>query len=613
MRDVKLTLKEDHEKKSLLKYRSTSQWMLPLTKKDLKEKAYSIYPSFTIRGVIHTGFDSLAEFIASTPGNIIIEGYTGVYWLNFIKQTNDCLKKHRVLINWRDISTCYKPAREIEKLIKPYLNNPDPLFGKIYPGELVDFFDQQKLADFQPVTGEPTILYGIGSALSNWAGTLIYVDVPKNEIQFRSRAMQVTNLGKRRRILTKKCKPVDSKLQYKQFYFIEWPVLNRHKQKLLPQIAVFIDEQRIRTITWITGPELREALDELSKNAFRARPWFEPGVWGGDYLKSRIEGLNKAVPNYAWSFELISPENGIILENTDTLLEVSFDLLLYHRSAAVLGKAAQKFGNYFPIRFDFLDTMNGGNLSLQCHPTVSYINKYFGEKFTQDESYYILETADKGLIYLGFQENINPLQLRDELENSFLKNVPVEIEQYVQTFAARKHQLYLIPNGTVHCSGTNNLVLEISATPYIYTFKMYDWLRPDLTGNPRTLNLDRAFENLDFCRKGDIVGKTLLSQETLIKEGSDFRILNLSTHEAHYYAVQRYEFLSTLEAFTNGQCHVLNLVEGACIEVQTPGNTRLVYFAETFIIPAAAITYKLINRDIKPAKVINAFVKDEYC
>jgi mannose-6-phosphate isomerase class I len=295
------------------------------------------------------------------------------------------------------------------------------------------------------------------------------------------------------------------------------------------------------------------------------------------------------------------------------MLELSFDMLLYYDNVAILGKAAEKFRYQFPIRFNFLDTMNGGNLSLQCHPSVPYIKEHFNEAFTQDEAYYIIDSTPGAMVYLGFQEDIDRDKFQKALEASFDENVAVDVEKFVQHFPSKKHDFFLIPNGTVHSSGVNNMVLEISATPYIYTFKMYDWLRPDLQGKLRTLNIERAFSNLDFNRKGNVVTDTLISNQHITEHGEDWQIVNLSTHPEHFYSVDRLEFARRLTVFTNGQCHVLNLVEGESITVKTGDFERQINFAETFIIPAAVTAYTLINRSNIHSKVVKAFVKDAFC
>jgi len=205
---------------------------------------------------------------------------------------------------------------------------------------------------------------------------------------------------------------------------------------------------------------------------------------------------------------------------------------------------------------------------------------------------------------------VDETAFREELDRSFETSTPVDVKQYVQALPAHRHDLFLIPSGTIHCSGADNMVLEISATPYIFTFKMYDWLRLGLDGMPRPLNIDRAFKNLRFDRQGDLVRRELVSEPKTIARGVDWRLVHLPTHDEHFYDVHRFDFATEVIGQTNGSPHVLMLVEGASIVVETEQGMRQQFnFAETFVIPAAAGSYRLINQGPGQARVIKAFIK----
>ncbi len=598
------TIISDTERSGVLN-RKTTQYLMPqrIHAEELASDTYNIYPTYSLgKGNIHNGYKTLAAWIADHKA-VVIDGYVGVFWDVVKTGLQQNLDAMGLKVSWIETADHLKEVQEVDRLVEPFMGTYESVWGTRCTLKLADLYNIDSLQQQVPDdNADITIILGTAAALAGWDAPLLYIDMPKNELQFRMRAGSITNLGAD--------KVFEPFYMYKRFYFVDWVLLNEHKRSILPSVAVMADGQWPDSINWMLGETLRSGLDQLSHSPVRVRPWFEPGAWGGQWIKSNIKGVNPDAVNYAWSFELIVPENGLVFESDGWLLEVSFDTLMFGHAKEMLGRHAAVFGEEFPIRFDFLDTVKGGNLSIQCHPSLNYIQKHFGERITQDETYYILDCEPGAQVYLGFQETIDPEEFRKALETSQAQEQALVIEDYVQAHAAKKHDLFLIPNQTIHSAGAGNLVLEISATPYIFTFKMYDWLRLDLEGNPRPINIDHAFNNLDLTRKGEKVKDELISKQVVISQDNGATVVHLPTHEQHFYDVHRLEFDRQVVVNCEDSCHVLMVVEGRSVTVTTAEGAKQNFaYAETFVIPAACGSYTLTNDDEEPVKVIKAFLK----
>ena len=430
---------------------------------------------------------------------------------------------------------------------------------------------------------------------------LWYADIPKDALQARAREGALLNLGAD--------EPVPFGAFYKRSYFVEWPALNRLKRRLLPDLDLFLDLQDPAAPAAMEGDAFRAALRELAETPFRPRPWFYPGPWGGQFMQDHM-GLDPEQPNFAWSFEVITPENGIVLEASGARLECSFDCLMFQESARVLGEASRQFKTEWPLRLDYLDTISGGNLSVQCHPRPDFIRRQFGETFTQDETYYISAAQEDAVVYLGLEEDADADAFREILESSAETGEAVDFERYVHAVPAKPHDLFLIPNGTIHCSGRGNLVLEISATPYIFTFKIYDYVRRDLEGKMRPINLERAWENLRLERRAGWVRDNLVAQPRLLREGDGWQEEVLSDRPEFFYDIHRLTVETGVTYATENRALAINVVEGEAVDViAANGRRQRLSYLESMVVPAATERVEFVNRGDRPCKVVLVFVR----
>jgi mannose-6-phosphate isomerase class I len=538
---------------------------------------------------------------------IAIECYTGVLDDELRERLGQALPSALLL----DAKTAFRTPEEINCLMAPDLGGDDPIFGYLTRLNMSELLDPEKVEQIirvlQGRTSDFFLVVGPGASLiAPAADLLVYADMPRWEGQLRQRRGEVDNLGVRNR----GCK---ASLHYKRSFFIDWRICDRLKRQTMARWDFLLDTTDRASPKLITGRAHLAALQHVISRPFRVMPFFDPGPWGGQWMR-RVCDLPEGPPNYAWCFDGVPEENSLLLGFGKVRVEIPSLNLVFFQPRELLGESVYgRFGAEFPIRFDFLDTMGGGNLSFQVHPPIDYAREQFGLSYTQDESYYILDAEPDAEVFLGCKTGIDPTEMITDLENAQALKKPFNDEKFAARFPVRKHDHFLIPAGTLHCSGAGAMVLEISATPYIFTFKLWDWNRLGLDGLPRPVNIKRGKAVIRWDRNEDYARRRLVNQIREIARGEGWIEERTGLHETEFIETRRHWFNVPVRHQRTGSVEVLNLVEGEAAVVESPSGRFTpfeVHYAETFILPDHAGDYTI--RPLLPGVkcgTIKAFVR----
>lgn len=578
----------------------------------MRKSNYDKKPATYIEGQIWMGWSQILEQINAihlgkdSHKVVVIECYQGVNKQELLYHIKILLPN--LLI---DTGQLFKSSKDIERMTAPYMTD-DSLFGYCSHFSYRDFLDMDKVIECRRLvenTDGLVVLCGHGAAeVIGDPDVLIYADMARWEIQQRFRRKEVSGLG------------VDNytvalSIHYKRGYFIDWIVCDNQKKQLLEKVDYWVDTHIADLPKMIESSTWKAALEKAAHMPFRVVPFFDPAPWGGQWMKN-VCNLDKKQANFGWCFDCVPEENSLYLNVSGTLFEMPANNLIFYQTREVLGEPVEaRFGQNFPIRFDFLDTMGGGNLSLQVHPTTQYIRDTFGMIYTQDESYYLLDAEENATVYLGVKTGVHPDEMIAALQEAQETGRAFDAEMYVNQWPAKKHDHFLIPAGTIHCSGAGAMVLEISATPSIFTFKLWDWGRLGLDGLPRPINIRHGANVIQWERQTEYTRQHLVNRVELISEEADWTEERTGLHENEFIETRRHWFTGKVLHYTGNSVNVLNVIDGDELVVESPDgkfDPFIVHYAETFIVPASVARYTISPSGISEGKkcgTIKAYVR----
>lgn len=537
--------------------------------------------------------------IAISSEVIGIDGYSTAPMLEIAR-----LIKGAELIPINSIYKSYDELKEIFRECIPEDLKKDPilLYGKVFDGEYCDIFDKNKLAALKIKIQNRTnciVLYGNG-ALSDELISLctikIFADITSKKAVLNIKDGKYRNLGSK----------VDLPFQEAvgRSYYIDFILAFHLRWKLLREglLDYYIAADHPDVLTMLPLNTLLSVITRTLDYPFRCRPVYNEGVWGGYAVMSR-RNLPVEMKNCAWVYDLIPMEVSTVIIIDNKELEVPFYTIVQAAGDKLMGShCLETFNGYFPIRFNYDDTYHGsGNMSIQLHPGEKFVTENHNELGRQDESYYVVETAQNAKTYLGFRNGVDPESFISDVKKSEKEHTMIDYDKYIHSVDSKPGKQIMIPAGTIHASGRNQLILEIgSLTIGSYTYKMYDYLRKDLNGKARPIHSYYGEKNLNRDMTEEYVTKNLVNGgRRVIREGDGWCEIVVGECEQLYFSLRNLVFGDYVEDNTNGRFHVLALVDGEQIEVRSKSDHSLKFtqnYLDVILVPASIGEYEIINK-----------------
>ena len=604
----------------------------PVNRPELSEKTVKSIISGGNQNVVKKFVATLADRAAKEGVVVALDGYTTANWTVFVNLiARECsllgLGFEAIDAN----AATLKSGKEIDAIIDPLLIwdtkiDPTLLYGKVYKGGYQGLMDEARTEAFKKAVpasrqaGKISVVYGYGSLipeLRELYDVKVFFDLTPMKSMLRIRRGEYSNLGKERPGI------INRTIRRCYYCDFECAVRNRHElwENNVPDWYVLDnDPQNLQLMPFGTFSDI---CAQLVKYPFRAKPCYLEGVWGGSYMK-KLRNLPDEMRNAAWVFDFIPMEVSVVVEAGDEKLDINYCSFVHKEGVNLMGEdCVKKFEGYFPIRFNWDDSYHStGNMSIQCHSGGEYNVKNYNEFGRQDESYYVVVTGHDAKTFIGFRDDADIPQFFRDIEAADTEHKPCDYMKYVSYEESKPGLQVMLPAGTIHSSGRNQVILEIgSLTIGSYTYKMYDYLRLDFDGKQRPIHTRLGEENVRQDRRYSVIHdpespEYIVQKPRLAASGEGWEEYILGENPQVYFSLRRLEFEKKCEQNTGGKLfHVLTLVDGDAVRVRSVRHPERYFdlqFMDIVCVPADMGRYVIENLGREPVMVHKTCLREGY-
>jgi mannose-6-phosphate isomerase len=220
----------------------------------------------------------------------------------------------------------------------------------------------------------------------------------------------------------------------------------------------------------------------------RFKPIYQTRIWGGRNLHS-LYGRTLPDPElpFGESWEICDRQEAQSTVAAGEAAGMTLNELWMHHRVAVFGPAMEAHSaERFPLLIKILDACD--DLSIQVHPPAAVAASLGGEPKT--EMWYITQAEPGARLYAGLKSGVTQEQFESALQSG-------DVAALMHSIEPKVGDCLFLPSGRVHAIGAGLVIFEIQQNSDT-TYRVFDWNRTGLDGQPRTLHIEESLRSMDF-------------------------------------------------------------------------------------------------------------------
>jgi hypothetical protein len=553
---------------------------------------------------------------------VAFDGWYGIQWKEIVTSLQKDLKNEKLSAEAVHINTVFKPPDKIEAYKEPYFSD-DPSFGIVNTdGMIRDIVDEAKLDELRSTLStiqeengvglQVFIVYGPGAAIPDLNDSYdlrFYFDTTKQSVLWKMWGGELIPFGQSH---------PKKDYWWKEYYYCDFYLLNEQKHFGFSHMDYYVQAIEAKELNLVPREAFDGILSTIVTYPTKNVKYAQPGPWGAYRFKQTrwdIPGLS----NNAWN-ALISPNELAMLVDVgrEKMLKMPSENLLQYPELFVGPYIHKTFPRLIPFYiwlddgyFPKHESAERTSMPIHNHPSTDYVNRKFKEPLGRYETYYIAEAFEGANTWMGFHEDADMEEWERLCRGSEKTGKPFNNwKDFVANWETNVGDLFLIPPGTSHGHGGNQMVVEMDTVPSVagteYSFFGYDFCRhtwddekKSMTAKPMKMHIDHYIDNERWRRAGWVREK-LRSKPHVVKWTPEYWIDRYDSLPEMPFEIERLRFYKRAEYDTQGKfIHMVVLTIGERVVIRSIKNPDKICEIEWFqgaAVPACFGKYEFVNK-----------------